>query len=704
MFPRTALVCLLVALLAASVAVERPLRLLRLQAKASHWRFDQPWKRLRRVLLDGLAQRRVRNYRWAGSAHACLFLGFLLLLPRTVVLLGRAFESNFGSLRLDHGSGFMLDLRCLYPWVKTAAALVVLLGIGVFVGLRLSRRTQRLRPSASGLGILGAIATMMLADLLYEAAGAELGQRALWNNRHGLAEGFVAPFLGPIAAEPLARLLGALLRPLSDDSLLVLGLVGYGLHVGLVLIFLLVIPRTKHLHLVTVWPNLFFDSLAPTGKLEPIARSQDELLALVETAMQAGEASNVRFGKATLRDFTAQERLGWFACTECGRCTEHCPAAATGKVLDPRELTLRLRARLNGAPGGVSDKNCFMVSPLVPAVIAPEALWACTNCGACEEQCPVAVRYIGSIVDMRRDLLLMRGEAPIALQRLFDGVERQRNPWNLPREQRANWAEGLGVKLLKDVSKVEYLYWVGCAASYDGRAQSVARALVRLMNRANVTFAILGAEESCTGDAARRAGNELLFLQLAQENIALLNRYQAEGRFSRIITACPHCLTTLSHDYGELGGHYDVLAHCVAIEQWVVEGRLALESRSEERLTYHDPCTLARGAGITQAPRRLIAELSGVVFVEPTQCGRHTSCCGAGGAQMWLEEPNAPRINLRRTQELCENAVQRIVSACPFCLTMMSDAARQLPGEPKPSVCDIAELVDAHCGDATRVD
>ncbi len=700
MFPRTALVCLLVALLSASAAVARPWRLLRLQAKGSHWRNDRPWERLRRVLLDGLVQRRVRNYRWAGLAHAGIFLGFLLLLPRTVVLLGRAFEPSFGSLRLENCSGLMLDLRCLYPWVKTVAALVVLLGTGVFVGLRLSRRTQRLRPSAQGMGILGAITTMMLADLLYEAVGAELGQRVPLSNGYSLAETFVAPFLGPIAADPPAQLLLALLRPLSDNSLLVLGLAGYGLHVGLVLTFLLVIPHTKHLHLVTAWPNLFFDSLAPTGKLEPIARSPDELLALVETSMLAGEASVGRLGKAALRDFTAQERLGWFACTECGRCTEHCPAAATGKLLDPRELTLRLRARLNGAPRVAADQNRYMNSPLVPSVIAPEALWACTNCGACEEQCPVAVRYISSIVDMRRDLLLMRGEAPISLQRPFDGVERQRNPWNLPREQRAHWAEGLGVKQLKDVSRVEYLYWVGCAASYDGRAQSVARALVRLMNRANVTFAILGAEEACTGDAARRAGNELLFLQLAHENIALLNRYQAEGRFSRIITTCPHCLTTLSNDYSDLGGRYDVMAHSVAIERWVVEGRLALEPRSEERITYHDPCTLARGAGITEAPRRLIAELSGVNFVEPTHCGRHTSCCGAGGAQMWLEEPNAQRINLRRTQELSEHEVQRIVSACPFCLTMIGDAACQLPGERKPIVCDIAELVDLHCRDA----
>jgi Fe-S oxidoreductase len=673
---------------------------------------DRPWARLRRVLFDGIAQRRLRNYRWAGLAHQAIFLGFVVLLPRTVVLFGRAFDADFAASVSRNSTAPGIVLRWSYDWLRTVMVLLVLIATGALAAMRVSRHTERLKPTPAAMWLLTLIAAMMVADILYDASGLLLA-RDLATPCHAAApaaictkaRSFLAPFFDDlprsngawVVASPVTRLAVWTLQALSVETLWMLGVGSFCLHLGLVLILLVALPHTKHFHLVAVWPNLFFDSLAPTGKLEPVAKSPDALLALVEASMVRPEVANQEasgVGIGALSDIGAKARLDWFACTACGRCTDNCPASQTGKILDPKQLTGRLRAHLQRTPYRRSRAAEHLRAPIVPSVIEAEAVWACTNCGACEEPCPVAVRTVRSIVDLRRHLLLMRGEAPIELQRAFEGIERQHNPWNLPRDDRAAWAQGLGVTLLRDVDAVEYLYWVGCAASYDERAKSVASALVQLMHRANVSFAILGPEEGCTGDAARRAGNELLFLQLAQKNIQLLNRYQAEGRFERIITACPHCLTTLGNEYPDLGGRYPVVHHSVAIERWIAEGRLQLEQRGPSALvTYHDPCTLARYAGITDEPRRLLEALAGVTLTEPSHHGRHTACCGAGGAQMWLTEQNDERINVSRTRELSLTQADRIVSACPFCLSMLEDGKKTLQDPRVPNVSDIAELV-----------
>jgi Fe-S oxidoreductase len=334
---------------------------------------------------------------------------------------------------------------------------------------------------------------------------------------------------------------------------------------------------------------------------------------------------------------------------------------------------------------------------LVPNVVSPEVFWACTTCRACEEQCPVGVGYFDTIVGLRQNAVLMQGAAPPELHRVFEGLERQGNPWNFPRNERASWASELEVPRLKDTAAVEVLYWVGCAASYDARARAVARAFVRLMQRARIRFAILGVEEQCTGDSARRAGNELLFLQLAERNIERLNAYQAEGRFSTIVTTCPHCQSTLQHDYRDLGGSYEVLSHVEALDRWVREGRLPAMTKLKERVAYHDPCTLGRNLGVVDEPRHLLTHTLGCAGIEPVHHGKHTLCCGAGGAQMWLEEQNKERMNVARSRELLATGAERIVSACPFCLTMLTDGCGKdsaLARSTSPRVLDIAELME----------
>jgi Fe-S oxidoreductase len=714
-FAHLTLVCLAVSLGGFAFGIARHLWLLHFQARRSAWRTDRPWQRLRRVVMDGIAQRRLHNYRWAGLAHQAIFLGFILLLPRTVVLFARTFDPSFATVVPGVTTAAGLGLRLAYHWIKTPIELVVLLGAGAFVYLRLSRHEQRLRPTPSAIWILAVIAAMMLADLVYDAAGLALAEdvaarcpsaaTTAFCSRAGL---FTTPFTNcaqrgvalTACADPVILALAWLLRGFDAEALLALGIGSHYLHLLLVLGFLVVFAYTKHFHLVAAWPNLFFDSLAAAGRLEPIAPGSEALLALVEaTDRPRGAAASKlpNVGVRNLCDFSAKNRLDWLACTACGRCTDHCPASATGGVLDPKQLNLDLRIHLQRTPLAAPGAARHVQSPLVPSVVDPKAVWACTTCGGCEEQCPVGVRHIQPILDMRRDLLMMRGEAPPELRRAFDGLERQQNPWNLARDERADWADGLGVRLLKDVPRVEYLYWVGCAASYDGRAQSVAKSLVRLMNHARVSFAILGPEEGCTGDAARRAGNELLFLQLAEQNIRLLNRYQAEGRFQRIIATCPHCLHALRNEYADFGGHYAAIHHTEAIEQWVADGLVELGHPAEELVTYHDPCTLARTLGITAAPRRLLDRLRGVTRTEPRRFARNTGCCGAGGAQMWLPRQPGERINLRRTIELSGTQANRIVSACPFCLSMLEDGAKSLEGCQSPNVSDVAELVALHC-------
>lgn len=687
--------------------------------------------------------------RWSlpGLAHVAIFLGFLVFLPRTFLLFGRAFDPDFGQFVAGDDLVPFTMLRLGYAWLKDTTAVVVVLGVAVFAALRWRRFEARLEPKLSALCILAAIAVMMLADLFYDASGialAGLGSGLCGTAaaaQASVAVSFVTPFcqtdlhrLDPIMSTLLAVL------PANSAALLAIGLVSYGFHVVLVGAFLVSLPHSKHFHLITIWPKLFLSDFS-RGALSFVATSEQALCELVEASLEpvselalseaveassapgagldASSANAVRrspIGKESLADFSFAERLDLFACTQCGRCTASCPAANTGKLLDPRRINQKLRKHLQKAPVGGTALKQHLFTPIVPEILEAEAVWACTNCGACEQACPVGVRFVAPIVDLRRNLLLMRAEAPVELQRGFNATEKNGNPYGFPHAERATWAQGLGVPLLKDVTSVEYLFWVGCAACYDDRAKSIARAMVRLMQRAGVSFAILGLEERCTGEAARRAGNELLFLQLAEHNIALLNRYQAEGRFQRIITACPHCLMTLAQQYPALGGVFDVTSHVEAIARWIDQGKLVLASGEsalaeapdpKETITYHDPCNLARGAGVIDEPRRALRSMSGVRLIEPRQSREQGTCCGAGGSQLWLEERGHARMNERRVAELSSTRARHVVTACPFCLTMLNEGAKTTPGSEAMRVTDLAELVESRLqrrGDRSRPD
>jgi Fe-S oxidoreductase len=512
---------------------------------------------------------------------------------------------------------------------------------------------------------------------------------------------------------------------------------GFWTHSSLVLIFLNLLPHSKHFHVITAIPNTFLSDLAPLGRLPKVAESTEALMAKVEKAMEdeSGRAPAVGFSR--VEHFTWKHFLDFYTCTECGRCSDQCPATQTGKLLSPKHLTLDLRNNLYARAGelthskqvaaagtqadpekpqndqgelaeaGAGDptdtsgtreaKREIALVDLVPGVIKPEVLWACTTCRACEERCPVSISYVDKIVQMRRHLVVMKGEFPQELNKPFEGMETNGNPWNLSRQDRATWADGLNVPLASQKPDAEVLYWVGCAASYDQRAKKIARATAQLLQRAGVDFAILGDEETCTGDPARRAGNEYLFSMLAETNVATLNGYMEKGK-KKILTTCPHCFNTLLNEYPDFGGKYDVVHHTDFLLGLVAEKKLVPSKPVKGKITYHDSCYLGRYNSIYESPRDILSRIPGVELVEPTYWKKDKGlCCGAGGAQMWMEEQNTNRVNVKRTLQLIDTGASTVASACPFCMTMLSDGLKAKDREDIRQL-DVVELLAESCG------
>lgn len=668
--------------------------------------------RCKRLLVDGLLQRRIRQYNAPGLAHTLVFFGFIVLLLRTVTLWGRGFDAGFHPPLLGPGGPMHGLLGAGYNELKDVATTLVLLAVGYFLVQRVLIRPRRLTLSWEGLIILCVIGVMMVADAVYDGASLDLART--WNRQCITAAAPYCAGIEPLVAavewptqgiqwrafpDPLGSFVAVLLGGLSTSTLSGLAHLSFWSHSALVLAFLNWLPYSKHFHVISALPNVYLASTEPAGKLAKLASDPEELLERAESLQAEPKGAGLPLGIAEVADLNWKYRLDLLTCTECGRCTDHCPAHAAGKPLSPKQLTLDLRGALLDSVSTRKSKQAGGTSgALVPTVIAPETLWSCTTCRACEEQCPVSISYVDKIVDFRRDLVLMRGELPTELQRAFENMEHAGNPWGLPRADRAAWAEGLGVNLLSSVEQTDVLYWVGCAASYDQRAQKVARAFAALLQHANVDFAILGDEEHCTGDAARRAGNEYLFLKMAAENIARLNRYYEQKRFRRIVTACPHCLTTIKHEYPDLGGSWPILHHQQLLLELVQQGRLEPVKPVQQQAVFHDPCTLARYANDVESPRLLLRKVNGLSLTEAVRHGRFTRCCGAGGARAWMDDTPATRMNIVRTQELRETGAESIVTACPFCTTMVEDGVASVDDNKRGRVLDVAELLAQACG------
>ena len=443
-------------------------------------------------------------------------------------------------------------------------------------------------------------------------------------------------------------------------------------HIVSFLAFLLILPTTKLRHMFTSPMNMYLrDRERPKGAMKPVPN-------MTETSLET-------FGAGVIEDFTWKQLLDTDACTVCGRCTAVCPAHATGKALDPREIVLKVGEVMAATnPGGPvspvvgTDPDITISSNSVFERITPQEIWECTSCKACDEVCPVNIEILDKILDMRRHLTLMESNFPTELSKMFNAMENQENPWALSPTSRGDWAEGLPVEVpVVDGSQPfdhEYLFWVGCAGSFDDRARKVTIATAKLLQRAGVDFAILGPNERCTGDPARRSGNEYIFQMLAMQNVEALNGMGV----TKIITLCPHCFNTLANEYPQLDGHYEVVHHSQFLEFLLANNRLILDDATlEERVVYHDACYLGRHNDVYAAPRNVIGSLKGIQIVEAPRNGTTGMCCGAGGARMWMEETVGKKVNTERARELIATDATRVATACPFCYIMLDDGVKE---------------------------
>ncbi len=620
-------------------------------------------RRVRNEATIVLGQRKLLQRLVPGLVHAFIFWGFLVLLPTILIALIGVIDKHATLPWLGHQGwfAFLVDLF----------AVLVLVGVVSAVWIRKVQRPERFKGSHLGEAdlILAMIATIATSLLLWHACRIALGLNE-W----------------PASSAPVSDALSHLF---ADNGVTrVLERVFAWVHVLTILAFLAYLPHSKHLHIATAAINVWFARTGPGGRLEPL-RFDDENV----------PEDEIRFGAGTAADLTFKQVLDTYSCTECGRCQDACPAFATGKVLSPKLLIMGLRDQIFADGGSVlrargvsdsgSDEDASAGPPelagLVPGAVPEESVWDCVTCGACVQACPVSIEHVDHIVDLRRHLVMVESNFPTEAEPMLRDIERASNPWGKAQGERADWAAELGVRVLEPGDEApEYLYWVGCASSFDERARRTAESTAKLLQTAGVDFAILGPRESCTGDPARRMGNEYVFQAFAEQNVETLN----DAGVHKIIANCPHCFNTLANEYPDFGGRYEVIHHSELLSQLVRDGGLKPQRSEGLPITYHDSCYLARHNDVLDSPRELVAAVGEPV--EMKRSGKQTFCCGAGGAHMWMEERGGP-INEERVREAAGTGAGTLAVACPYCAVMLDDGVQSTGDELR--VVDVATLL-----------
>jgi Fe-S oxidoreductase len=673
-------------------------------------RTDQPLERIKGLGVFVFGQQRLLRDRGPGLMHFFIFWGFVVLLATT---------SNY----MTNG---LVETILAWPLGGLLWNLAILLA-NVFIGLvlasivyaayrRIVVRPTRLALSRDAFVILALIAGVVITELLADAFGyllePERPSRAL-----------------AILAGPLS---GAL-APLGAQASAGFAIFAWA-HIGFVLWFATHLPHSKHLHIFTSEPNVYFRNLEPRGALRKM-----------DLELEPADGQEPVFGAKTLKDLTWRHLLDGLSCTECGRCMEFCPASMTGKSLSPKHFMEGLRDQISmaetaiaaaasaqrAAKGGARDgaeasdhalaladerAREAMALPLVDNAIPEESVWQCTTCGWCVEGCPVLIEHVDSIVEIRRNLVLEESRFPKELNVAFRNMETAGNPWGQPRSARLDWAKGLDVAVLgqhdrqaaralgpRDGARTIYregrrtfgpiLYWVGCAGAFDDRNRKVVRAMAQLLKQADVPFAVLGSGETCSGDPARRAGNEYLYQMLAEENVATLSAAHREHGVSTIVASCPHCFNTIRNEYPQFGlAGIEVIHHTQLLDHLVAAGRLVPDAQHPAALAYHDACYLGRYNKVYDEGRRVVEAVPGQQVIEMELHHDRGMCCGAGGARMWMEEREGKRVNHKRTEQALALEPDGIVTACPFCLIMLRDGTTDL-SRTDVEVRDVAELL-----------
>ena len=676
MNPFLMLFALVVGLLPLAYTLGRRFALL--SSLAPENRFDQPLKRFKLLGNIGFGQKKLvgrKRERTSGVMHFFIFWAALIILVREVALIGEGFIPGF----IEHLPLFGRESWLGYAFVLSYNTAEAVLAVMLLYALyrRLIVRPQRLDLNAEGVLVIAGILGIVVTDLLFDA-----GRFVLIQTGHSLPYLHSVTYGTEMDWAPFAYLLALGIAPLGEAGAAFAYHFGFWGHIVVALSFFNYIPYTKQFHELTALPNVYFGSLG--GPHKPIAwlDLEDE---------SAWEKQGL--GLNRVEQLTWKQGLDLYTCTECGRCYDICPTYVTHKPLTMKWVNDDLRAHLEEEQSSILRTNRSSDSKrLVGDIIKHDTLWACTTCRACEEVCPVSIEHVPRIIAMRQGQTLMEDAHPKQLNNAFRGLEQNGNPWNRGYDQRDAWMEGLEQKppiLAKMPSTdVEVLMWVGCMGAYDNRNQKIARATAKLLQKANVSFAVLGSSEKCTGDLARRAGNELLYQMLAQENVENLNRIQPK----EIVTNCPHCLNSLKNEYPQLEGRYVVYHHSQYIAKLVDEGRLLLEATLAGKVTYHDPCYLGRYNNEYDAPRKLLQQSTHETPLEMRRARNESFCCGAGGARMWMEEKIGARVNEERVRQAKETGATSIVTACPFCMTMISDGVRATGDEDDIQVKDIAEV------------
>ena len=620
---------------------------------------DRFFDRIKVLFTDVLGQSNVRRKRMPGLAHTLIFFGFLAVQPHSAELMIRGVFAGF------HPAQWSPGLYGIYVFAADILAFLVLFGLGYALYRRLFIKPKYL---TDGLDARLIILFTAVIIITFHLINAFLLVPAANDTSFDYSRYFTV-------SKALNRIFS--LNDLSPQAAGVAFEIFYWIHILTILGFLIYIPGSKHLHLLAAVPNVF---------LKPLQRSK----AISATDIEDEEAES--FGLAKVCELNWKQVLDLYACTECGRCEEQCPADMTGKPLSPKRIIQDTKQDLFNQSQLILAGDCDPVKPLVhdDSSISQDVLWSCTTCRACEDICPVDIQHLDLIFEARKYQVLMESSFPPEMQETFTSLENQSNPWGFGSDARGDWAQGMDVPLMTDNPDADTLYYVGCAGSFDDRGKKVARAMARLLNKADVNFAILGEEERCNGDVARRAGNEYLAQMMIGENIETLNQYRPQ----RILATCPHCYNTIENEYPQFGARYKVVHHSEFLLELVHQGRLKTnDGFGIKNLTFHDSCYLGRWNGVFEAPRRLLRSIdNGANLLEMKRRAAEGLCCGAGGARMFMEETIGKRINHERAQEVIATGASQVAATCPFCITMLTDGIADSNG--RVEVKDIAEILD----------